>query len=530
MTALESYREADCGIDLVDIATGELLADAAAEAPSAVAVVEVDSTGRRREMTYAELLDAAVRTAVLLRKHYEPGDRVAIWSPSSLNWEVFQFGAALAGLIVVTVNPSYRATELGFVLRQSRCSGIALTRQYRGVDQRELLDKVRETLPALRHVHDLDSWDPPGVDDAEPLAPVDSGAAAMIQYTSGTTGMPKGVLLSHRGLVNNARLIARRLGLDNGSTWLDPLPMFHLGGCELGAMGAMWTRSTHVVFTFEPGLALKLVESEAANFIPAVPTMLFAMLEHPHFATTDRSSLQVIMSGATTVPPDVVQRVEADFGCQFAVSFGQTECSGLICQTFPDDTAEDKAHYAGLPLEHTEIRIVDKHGALVPRGTTGEIHVRSFGVMLRYFDAPEQTRETLSEDGWLHTGDLGEMDDRGYIKVTGRLKDMIIRGGENIFPREIEDRLHTHSAVGDAAVVGIPDQRWGEQIAAFVRLVEPGSVTQDDLVDFLRSDLSPGKVPRIWVSVTEMPLTPSGKIQKFVLLEEYLAGNYKPLP
>ncbi len=526
MKLTQSHRPADLSIDLVDTTAGALLIDAATAAPSAVAVVEVGEDRARRECTYVELLDAATRTAASLLTQYEPGDRVAIWAPSTLNWEIFQFGAALAGLVVVTVNPSYRSTELAYVLRQSGCKGIALVEEFHGVKLKEVLAGVRASLPELHYEHDLGSWSPPGFAEPPQLPVVEPLSGALILYTSGTTGSPKGALLSHRSMVNNARLFARRFGLKRDSVWLDPLPMFHLTGCGFAAMGAMWTQSTHVLFPFEPGLALHLIESERANFMPAVPTMLLAMLEHPDFDSTDLSSLDVIMSGGTTVPQEVVRLVESRFGAQFGVVFGQTEVSGVICQSFPDDSDADKTERVGQPLEHTELKVVDGQENVLPCGQTGQIQVRGFGVMLRYFNAPEQTAEAITADGWLRTGDLGAMDDRGYVQVVGRLKDVIIRGGENIYPREIEDRLHEHPDVADVAVVGVPDERWGEQVAAFVRFTEKAEVASEELKTFLRADLSPFKIPRIWVRVDQLPTTPSGKVRKFLLRDKFEAGQY----
>lgn len=529
MNASKSYRPAVVSTDLIDTTVGDLLLAASAETPFATAVVEIDAADGRHSYTYAELLDAATRTAHELQRRYEPGERIAIWSPSSLNWEVVQFAAALAGLVVVTINPAYKASELEYVLRQSGSSGLAMVSTYRGTDLREILDSVRPALPGLRYVHDLDNWNPDPSPDVQ-FRDVDPHSAAMIQYTSGTTGAPKGVLLSHRGMVNNALLFACRLGIGNGQTWLNPLPMFHLSGCGFGAMGSMWTRSTHVVFPFEARRALRLIESERAGFMPAVPTMLHDMLNHADFASTDVSSLKVVMSGATTVPPEVVRRVEDDFGAKFAVVFGQTEVSGVICQSFPDDSIEDKAEFVGKPLDHTEIRVVDDDGDVAECGISGEIQIRGFGVMIGYYDAPDQTTAALLPDGWLRTGDLGSMDERGYIRVTGRLKDMIIRGGENIYPREIEDRLYEHPDVADVAVLGIPDERWGEQVAAFVRLVERADTTAEQLSEFLKNDFTATKVPRIWVEIDELPLTPSGKIQKYVLRQQFLDGTHTLMP
>ena len=438
-------------------------------------------------------------------------------------------GAALAGITVVTVNPAYTALELGYVLGHSRCSGIVMVPAYRGVDLFGVLDVARSVapVPALREVLELTTWRPTPTDDGHGLPAVAPNSAAMIQYTSGTTGFPKGAMLSHHGMVNNAMLFGRRFQLAPGSTWVNPLPMFHVGGCAFSALGALCRRATHVLLAFEPRLALQLIEEERGTFLPAVPTMLMAMLEHPDFATFDLSSLEVVMSGGASIPPELVQRVESHMGAKFGAVFGQTETCGVICISHPSDSTPDKTLRVGQPLEQSEVKIVAAGSDIpVPCGEVGEICVRGFGVMLGYFDAAEQTAQTVTSDGWLHTGDLGTMEDRGYLAVTGRLKEMIIRGGENIFPREIEDRLHDHPDVADVAVVGIADARWGEQAVAFVRPSAGASPDPLELEAFLRERLAGHKVPRRWVMLDELPLTLSGKVQKFRLREQFEAGAF----
>ena len=535
MTAPASaYWPADRSVDIVDMTVGRLLLDAADAAPDAIALVEgVADPAARRRWTLAELAGDALGSCRELQARYRPGERLAIWAPSIPEWEIIQFGAALAGLVVVTVNPALTAGELAYILGHSRASGVAYVPSYRGVDLAARLDEVREKLPDLRDTIDLSAWAPERavLSRREDLPPVSAGDAAMVQYTSGTTGQPKGAVLSHRGLTNNARLFARRFGIPPGSVWINPLPMFHVGGCEFVAMGALWGRCTHVMTTFEPGLALQLIEEERGAFFPGVPTMLRAMLEHPDFATRDLSSLRFVMSGGTTVDPELVREVEASFDARFGAVYGQTEVSGVICQSCPDDTVEQKSETAGRPLEQTEVKIVDPDtGETLRRDQIGEICVRGFGVMLGYLDAPDSTAETLGSDGWLRTGDLGTMSPDGYVRVTGRLKDMIIRGGENIYPREIEDHLQEHPDVADVAVVGVPDNRFGEQVAAFVRAAPGAEPSAPELLKFLRDRLAPHKMPRLWIAVDAFPLTPSGKVQKFVLRDGFVEGRYAPLP
>ncbi|MGH9060025.1 MAG: AMP-binding protein, partial [Acidimicrobiales bacterium] len=434
---------------------------------------------QRRRWTYAELLADAERAArALAAAGMGSGERLAVWGPNLPEWVILELGAALAGVVLVTVNPALRAPELAHVLGQSRSAGLFLVPELRGNPMAASLDQVRPELPELRSVWRLDRWDefmqgagPAGEGrgrEPEPAA-VQPRDPAQIQYTSGTTGLPKGALLSHRGIVNNARLCARRMEVGAGDVWLDPMPLFHTGGCVLGVLGALWSRATHVLVPgFDPGLVLELVESEGAAVLGGVPTMLMALMEHPRFPATDLSSLRAVLCGGATVPADLVRRIEGGLGVRFGIVFGQTESSPVITQTRLDDSAEDKAETIGQPLPRTEVKIVDPAGETVAPGVVGELCTRGYLVMDGYFEAPEATALAIDAGGWLHTGDLCSMDDRGYFKVEGRLKDMIIRGGENLYPREIEAAILAHPGVADVAVVGAPDPRWGEQVAAFV--------------------------------------------------------------
>ncbi|HTK61165.1 MAG TPA: AMP-binding protein [Pseudonocardia sp.] len=523
----ESHWPADTSVPVVESTVGDLLREAASEVPDSPALVGgVADPGQRRRWTFAQLLADAEAVAGALLEHVKPGDRLGVWAPNVPEWEVVQFGAALAGVVVVTLNPAYTAAEARYALGQSRCAAAVAAGDYRGKNFRDIVESLRDELPDLHTVLSFDADSPLWTGTAGRLPDVDPGDPAMIQYTSGTTGFPKGAILSHRGMVNNARLFARRFSIAAGSVWLNPLPMFHVGGCGFGAMGAMWNRSTHVVTAFEPGLALELIESERAAFFPGVPTMLIGMMEHPRFAETDLSSLQVVMSGGTTVPPELVERVEKAFGARFGAIFGQTENSGVMCQSMPDDSTEDKTRRVGRPLEQTAMKVVDPAtGEVLPCGQVGEFWVRGIGQFSGYYDRPEATAEALDADGWFHTGDLGTMDDRGYVAVTGRVKDMIIRGGENIYPREIEDVLHTHPGIAEVAVVGVPHEYWGEQVAAVIRPAAGAGADVESWLACVRSTLSGQKTPKRWFTTDAMPLTAGGKVQKFRLVEQIAAGE-----
>ncbi len=531
MALSESYwRAHDEGTALVDMTVGGMLAEAAAVAGDRTALVEgIPDPGARRRWTYAELLSASEDVARALLSRFEPGERVAVWAPNVAEWVLLEFGCALAGVVMVTVNPALRGNEVSYILAQSRSAGIFVMDEFRGNPMLATIGDIQADLPELREIIPLSGWDEfLATTSGRPELPeIHPGDPVQIQYTSGTTGFPKGVLLHHRGIVNNARLTAERAGVAEFAPWLNPMPLFHTGGCVLGALGAVSRRSAHVpVLAFDPALVMELIETEGCQVMGAVPTMLIAMMEHPDFATRDLGSMRAVISGGSTVPAPLVRRIEEELGVDFTIVFGQTECSPVATMTRTTDSIEDKAETIGQPLPHTEVKIIDpESGATLPVGEAGEFLTRGYHVMLGYFEMPEATAEAIDSDGWLHTGDLCSMDERGYCQVVGRLKDMIIRGGENIYPREIEDLLFSHPAVAEVAVVGVPDEKWGEQVAAFVRLVDD-TVDHQELFAFCREGLAPHKTPRHWVTVDEWPMTGSGKIQKFALVEKWVAGEF----
>jgi fatty-acyl-CoA synthase len=350
-------------------------------------------------------------------------------------------------LVLVTVNPAYTATELEYVLRQSRAAGLFLLPEYRANPMAKSLEAVRPGLPDLREAILFTEWQGflASAGPAEASLPeVRPSDAAALLYTSGTTGFPKGAVLNHRGMTNDARLIAQRWGMAEGDVMVNPMPLFHAGGCVMAVLGAVAKLGTYVpVVAFDAGLVLELIETERAAFSGGVPTMLIAMMEHPDLAGRDLSSLRSVGSGGAPVPADLVRRIEASLDVQFAIVFGQTECMAVATMTRLDDAPEDNAETVGLALPQIEIKVIDPlSGEAVAPGTLGELCIRGFSVMTGYYDMPEATASAIDVDGWLHTGDLGTMDERGYCKIQGRLKDMIIRGGENIYPREVEAVLY----------------------------------------------------------------------------------------
>jgi fatty-acyl-CoA synthase len=520
-----SHRQSGTVVPLLNSTVGDLLRGAAAAAPDRPALVDgTPGPGTPRQWTYAELLDAAEIGARDLLTQFDQGQRIAVWGSNSPEWLILQHAAALAGLTVVTINPAYRYPELEFVLRHSGSVGIFHAPEYRGTDLGEVVTRAVREIDTLTVAATLSDWMPAsaGTPIDVPLPAVDPGDVAMVQYTSGTTGRPKGVLVHHRGMVNSARFVAERAGVGDG-VFVNPMPSFHIGSCGAATLGVIHKRGTQVIMPrFDAAQALELIERHRARAILAVPTMLLAMLEHPDLGRRDMSSLDVVLTGGSTVSTEIVRRVKSIMGAKMSITFGQTETCGPSIQTRPDGSLEEQVETVGPPLPHTELKIVDPvTSETVPLGAEGEICTRGPMTMIGYLDGPNDTGTTgsgLTSDGWLHYGDIGWMDAEGLVRITGRVKEMIIRGGENIAPREIEETLVTHPLVADVAVVGVPDPKWGEQIAAVVRTSSPGDeLVAAELDEYCRSRLASFKVPVIWEFVSEFPMTMSGKIQKFKL-------------
>jgi fatty-acyl-CoA synthase len=534
MALAASHWEPDASEPVLETTVGSILRSAAAGAGDRTAVVAWGAEpAERRTWTFAGFLTDAERTARALLARFEPGEHIAVWAPNSPEWLLLEFGAGLAGLVIVTVNPAYRPRELDYVLRQSRAVGLFHVAGFRGNPMAETVAEVRRDLPALREVIALERWDEfLATASRGELPAVAPGAAAQIQYTSGTTGFPKGALLHHRGLTNNARLVAETLGGRAGDIFAHAMPLFHTAGCVLSVLGPLQLGATQAFLpVFDAGRALELVERERATHFFGVPTMLIAMLEHPDVGRRDLSALRSVTSGGALVVPEVVRAIESRFGARFCIVYGQTESSPVITQTRPEDSTVDKAETIGRPLPQTAVKIVDPAtGAVVPPGVVGELCTRGYLVMHGYFDKPDATAAAIDEEGWLHTGDLATMDARGYCRITGRLKDMVIRGGENLFPAEIEAVLHEHPGVGDVAVIGVPDAKMGEELCAFVRAAAGAHPSVEALRAHVRERLAAPKTPRYWVFVDEFPLTGSGKIQKFVLRERWDRGECVPEP
>jgi fatty-acyl-CoA synthase len=514
---------ADTTAELFHGTVGDLLSGVADSVPERLALIEgAANTAGRRTWTYAQFAQAARDAAQALLRYFEPGTRIAVWAPNSPEWLILQQASALAGLVLVTINPAYRTAELEHVLRDSGARGLFHADAHRGFDMTAAARQARSRITGLDQVWPLSGWAEFAAsgDPATTLPEVGPADIAMVQYTSGTTGSPKGVLIRHSAMVNSARFVAQRSGTQAGCVWLNPMPTFHIGSCGTITLGTISKQGTQIIASgFEPGLALELLESYRATIMLGVPTMLISMLEHPDLRTRDLSALRTVMTGGALVPAELVRQVKSQLNCAFTITFGQTETGGPSTQTDPAGSVWEQVETIGRALPHTELKIVDPStGEIVPVGAQGEICTRGPMTMAGYLTASGDSG--LRDGGWLHYGDLGSIDADGYVRITGRLKDMIIRGGENISPREIEEVLFQHPLVADAAVVGLPDPKWGERVAAVIRVADPGRPpVQEELDAHCRTRLSRHKVPVTWSFVTEFPLTPSGKVQKFKLRE-----------
>ena len=557
-----SYWQAETkGIDLLEMTIGDLLDRRADELPLQEAVVyscspEFDGIHEIR-WTYQEYRERANQVALgLMALGLNKGDHIAVWATNLPEWVLLEMAAAKAGLVLVTVNPAYRAHELEYVLKQGDVRALFLIAQVRDHDCLATLhslvtpgtrngDVSSERLPLLRSVCLLGTV-PKGVLDQEGWRPtlfqeiVAAGTQisadalrvrqasvrpldpAQIQYTSGTTGFPKGAILQHRSILNNAMIVARQWGLRSHDRYCNLMPFFHTAGCVIGMLGPLAAGAVmHPLLTFHPLTALHVISREGCTTVLAVPTMLLAMLQHPDFETYDLSSLSRVGTGGASVPVSLIEQVTERMGADVCNFFGQTEASPFITKTLPDDPFELKATTVGLPLPHSEVKLIDPAtGNVVPCGERGELCCRGYQVMAGYYQMPEQTNAAIDSEGWLHTGDLATMNALGYLTIVGRLKEMIIRGGENIFPREVEEFLLRHPKVAEAYVVGVPDAFFGEELLAVVRLREGKDVTEQELRAFCKGKISHQKIPRYFQFVDAYPITASGKVQKYILREQ----------
>jgi fatty-acyl-CoA synthase len=529
----ESLWPARRGDFIEPLTIGAMLARQAAARESALALRELSAAGEiGRAWTYAQLHEDASRLACALASRHAKGARIAVWANNIPEWVLMEFASALAGLTLVTVNPGFQARELKYVLEQSRSEGLYLVDEFRGNPMAKIADEVCAALPAIRHCIRLTDhaslYD--GADRGR-LPEVSPSDVCQIQYTSGTTGFPKGALLHHWGLLKNGHDAMTRAGVDPGDSFVHHMPLFHTTGCAILVLGGLARGATMLLApVFDPDMIIRVIERERPKFMLGVPTMIVALIEAAQKSGRDVSSIKRIMSGGSMVPPELVRKAQAVFGSVIQIVYGQTEASPVITQTCHDDAFDDLCATIGSPLPDVDVSIRDvATHAVVPIGAQGEICARGYLIMEGYNDNPEATAKAIDADGWLHTGDLGRMDERGFLKITGRVKEMIIRGGENLFPAEIENALLEHDDILEIAVVGVPDEKWGEQVACFMRAKGAERPSPAELKAFMRARLAAQKTPAYWIWVDAWPLTGSGKIQRFKLAEAFVRGEFDVL-
>jgi fatty-acyl-CoA synthase len=480
--------------------------------------------------TYAELADRVDRVArALVTIGVRPGDRMGIWAPNCAEWVVVQYASAKAGVILVNVNPAYRTSELEYVLNQSGCRLLIAARALKSSDYVAMVREVAPRCPALERTVFLDcgDWDdllaagdaevplPTGLEFDEPIN---------IQYTSGTTGFPKGATLTHHNILNNGFFVGEACGYTAEDRVCIPVPFYHCFGMVLGNLACTTHGACMVVpsASFDPAATLRAIQDERCTSVYGVPTMFIAELESPQFETFDLTSLRTgIMAGSPCPIQAMRSVIERMHMSEVTICYGMTETSPVSTQTSASDDIDHRTSTVGRVHPHVEIKIIDQEtGSCVQRGRAGELCTRGYSVMLGYWDDPEQTAGAIDDAGWMHTGDLGTIDDDGYVNIVGRLKDLIIRGGENIYPSEVEEFLYSHPEIRDVEVVGVPDARYGEVIAAFVIERTPGTVDADGLREFCHGRIAHYKIPRYVVTVDDFPMTVSGKVQKFKLREQ----------
>jgi fatty-acyl-CoA synthase len=513
---------------LLDLTIGELLAATAARLSDATALIVRHQNIR---WSYAELLarvDDLARGFVAAG--LAPGERVGVWSPNCVEWVLVQFAVARAGLVLVNINPAYRAGEMARALEMVGCTALVLAQSFKSSDYIAMLGEVRHELPSLRHVFSIGEGQHPG---CRPLDEIMGGAdvplprdvrpddPTNIQFTSGTTGLPKGATLSHRNIVNNGYMVGHRIGLSPADIVCIPVPLYHCFGMVMGNLACV-AHGTTMCFPsegFEPESALAAVEAERCTALYGVPTMFVAMLEHPGFDRFDLASLRTGIMAGSLCPISVMQAVLGRMNMrEVTIAYGMTETSPVSFQSAMDDPLELRVATVGQVQPHLEAKVIGPSGETLPLGEHGELCTRGYSVMLGYWGDPEKTDQVVDAEGWMHTGDLATIDGQGYARIVGRIKDMIIRGGENVYPREIEEHLLGHPDIVDAQIFGVPDDRYGEEICAWV-ISRSGTLSETEVIAHCRGRIAHYKVPRYVRLVDAFPLTVTGKVQKFQMRE-----------
>ena len=533
-----SYTHGASDVPLIGETIGDLLDRVSRRHPDRDAVVSVHQEVRLRYAEFAQACDEIARG--LLALGVQHGERVGIWSTNNVEWTIAQFATAKIGAILVNINPAYRTVELEYALRQSGVRTLLVQSQYKTSDYLAMVEEVRDRLPELSEVVAIGDGDPRRVGDLrwDDLRAASAGVTAEqleirqratqfdeainIQYTSGTTGFPKGATLSHHNILNNGFFIGEICRYTPDDRVCIPVPFYHCFGMVLGNLACV-THGAAIVIpapAFDPQSSLAAVESEHCTSLYGVPTMFIAELALPNFADFDLSSLRTgIMAGAPC-PVEVMRRVRSEMHMdEVTICYGMTETSPVSFQTAVDDPVEKRVGTVGRVHPHIEVKIVDEHSRIVPRNVPGELCTRGYSVMLGYWNDPENTAASIDPARYMHTGDIAIMDDDGYVMISGRVKDMVIRGGENIYPREIEEFLFTHPSIRDVSVVGVPDERFGEQLCAWIILHEEASVNEDAVKAYCQGKIAHFKVPHYVRFTDAFPMTVTGKVQKYKLRE-----------
>jgi fatty-acyl-CoA synthase len=527
-----SYAHGASDQPLLGETIGHNLERTVARCPDADALV---SAHQGLSYTYADF-DAAVNRLAggMLAAGLHKGDRVGVWSPNRAEWTLTQYATAKLGIILVNINPAYRASELRYALDHSGCRWIIATPALKGSSFAEMVAQIRPDLPALERAIFFDSpeWEElAGGRAAATAAPevqhhleeLDFDEPINIQYTSGTTGFPKGATLTHHNVLNNGYFIGELLGYTERDRICIPVPLYHCFGMVIGNLAAT-THGACMVYpaeTFEPEATLEACANHRCTSLYGVPTMFIAELGHKRFHDYDLATLRTGIMAGSPCPVEVMKRVSSEMGIdEMGIAFGMTETSPVTTQVRRDDTLEKRCATVGQVMPHVEIKIVDPEtGRTVARGETGEFLARGYPVMSGYWNDPERTAEAIDAGRWMHTGDLATMDDQGYVRVVGRIKDMVIRGGENIYPREIEEFLYTHPAIADVQVIGVPDERYGEELMAWIIPRPDATLTTEEVRDFCREKIAHFKIPRHIRFSDAFPMTVTGKVQKYKMRE-----------
>ncbi len=532
-TEAHSYVRGTADSPLSDLTIAALLADTAARFPDRLAVVFREQGVRWNWKEFASEIEALA--AGLQELGLRKGDRVGIWSPNRVEWLVTQFATARLGLVLVNINPAYRLSELEYALRVSGCRAVVSAQEMKSSKYLEMLQTVRPQTPGLewiirmgevRTLNMLNYVDvlAKGRGGSIREEPLDCHDPINIQFTSGTTGSPKGATLTHHNVVNNARFIAQALNFSEADRLCIPVPLYHCFGMVLAVLACVSTGAT-MIFPgeiFDPAAVLAAVSEERCTALHGVPTMFIAELAHPDFNTFDLSSLRTGIMAGSPCPIETMRQVVSEMHMsEVTIAYGMTETSPVSFQSSTTDPLERRVTTVGRIQPHLEAKVIDQSGQIVPCGETGELCVRGYSVMRGYWNDPVRTTEVI-KDGWMHSGDLAIIDDEGYCNIVGRAKDMLIRGGENVYPREIEEFLFRHPKVQSAQVFGVPDQKYGEEICAWIVLKPGNDCTEDDIREFCRNQIAHYKVPRYIRFVEDMPMTVSGKAQKFVMRERMI--------